>query len=62
LEYEHDLIKQALIQSDGKEVTLRKMIETKHPDLIPARTQYAAVHRAKTEGENIARSLSLIGF
>ena len=49
LEYEHDLIKQALIQSDGKVSHaaklvgksyqgLAKMIETKHPDLMPART------------------------
>ena len=49
LEYEHDLIKQALIQSDGKVSHaaklvgksyqgLAKMIETKHPDLVPART------------------------
>jgi len=48
-EYEHDLIKQALIQSDGKVSHaakllrksyqgLGKMIETKHPDLIPLRT------------------------
>ena len=49
LEYEHDLIKQALIQSDGKVSHaaklvgksyqgLAKMIETKHPDLIEKRT------------------------
>jgi tetratricopeptide (TPR) repeat protein len=49
LEYEHDLIKQALIQSDGKVSHaaklvgksyqgLAKMIETKHPDLVIART------------------------
>lgn len=49
LEYEHNLIKQALIQSDGKVSHaaklvgksyqgLAKMIETKHPDLVPART------------------------
>jgi tetratricopeptide (TPR) repeat protein len=49
LEYEHDLIKQALIQSDGKVSHasklvgksyqgLAKMIETKHPDLVPVRT------------------------
>ena len=49
LEYEHDLIKQALIQSDGKVTHAAKlvgktyqglahMIETKHPDLIPIRT------------------------
>jgi len=49
LEYEHDLIKQALIQSDGKVTHAAKllgrtyqglghMIETKHPDLIPLRT------------------------
>jgi tetratricopeptide (TPR) repeat protein len=49
LEYEHDLIKQALIQSDGKVSNaakllgksyqgLAKMIATKHPDLIPLRT------------------------
>jgi predicted nucleotidyltransferase component of viral defense system len=49
LEHEHDLIKQALIQSDGKVSQaaklvgktyqgLAKMIETKHPDLIPLRT------------------------
>jgi tetratricopeptide (TPR) repeat protein len=49
LEYQHDLIKQALIQSDGKVSNaaklvgksyqgLAKMIETKHPDLIPLRT------------------------
>jgi tetratricopeptide (TPR) repeat protein len=49
LEYEHDLIKQALVQSDGKVSHaaklvgksyqgLAKMIETKHPDLLPART------------------------
>jgi tetratricopeptide (TPR) repeat protein len=48
-EYEHDLIKQALIQSDGKVSNaaklvsksyqgLAKMIATKHPDLIPLRT------------------------
>jgi tetratricopeptide (TPR) repeat protein len=48
-EYEHDLIKQALIQSDGKISHAAKllgrtyqglghMIETKHPDLIPLRT------------------------
>jgi tetratricopeptide (TPR) repeat protein len=49
LEYERDLIKQALIQSDGKVSHaaklvgksyqgLAKRIETKHPDLIPTRT------------------------
>ena len=49
LEYEHDLIKQALIQSDGKVSHaakllgksyqgLAKMIEIKHPDLVQART------------------------
>jgi DNA-binding NtrC family response regulator len=49
LEYEHELIKQALIQSDGKITHAAKllgrtyqglahMIETKHPDLIPLRT------------------------
>jgi len=49
LECEHDTIKQALIQSDGKVSHaaklvgksyqgLGKMIETKHPDLIPLRT------------------------
>lgn len=49
LEYEHDLIKQALAQSDGKVSHaarlvgksyqgLAKMIETKHPDLIKKRT------------------------
>ena len=49
LEYEHDLIKQALKQSDGKVSHaakligrsyqgLAKMIESKHPDLVPART------------------------
>ena len=49
LEYEHDLIKQALIQSDGKITHAAKllgrtyqglghMIEKKHPDLIPLRT------------------------
>jgi hypothetical protein len=49
LEHEHDLIKQALIQSDGKVSQaarlvgksyqgLAKMIQTKHPDLIPLRT------------------------
>ena len=49
LEYEHDLIKQALIQSDGKVSHavkllgksyqgLAKMIEIKHPDLLLART------------------------
>jgi tetratricopeptide (TPR) repeat protein len=49
LEYEHDLIKQALIQSDGKVTHAAKllgrtyqglahMIETKHPDLIEKRT------------------------
>lgn len=49
LEYEHDLIKQALLQSEGKVSHaaklvgksyqgLAKMIETKHPDLVPART------------------------
>ncbi len=48
-ECEHDTIKQALIQSDGKVSHaaklvgksyqgLGKMIETKHPDLIPLRT------------------------
>ena len=49
LEYEHELIRQALIQSDGKVSHaaklvgksyqgLAKMIETKHPDLVRART------------------------
>lgn len=49
LEYEHDLIKQALTQSDGKITHAAKllgrtyqglahMIETKHPDLIEKRT------------------------
>jgi tetratricopeptide (TPR) repeat protein len=49
LEYEHELLKQALIQSDGKITHAAKllgrtyqglahMIETKHPDLIPLRT------------------------
>jgi tetratricopeptide (TPR) repeat protein len=49
LEYEHDLIKQALIQSDGKITHAAKllgrtyqglahMIETKHPDLLEKRT------------------------
>jgi hypothetical protein len=49
LDYEHDLIKQALIQSDGKVTHAAKllgrtyqglahMIETKHPDLIKLRT------------------------
>jgi len=49
LEHEHDLIKQALIQSDGKITHAAKllgrtyqgvahMIENKHPDLIPLRT------------------------
>ena len=49
LEYEHDLIKQALAQSDGKVSHaaklvgksyqgLAKMIETKHTDLIEKRT------------------------
>jgi tetratricopeptide (TPR) repeat protein len=48
-EYEHDLIKQALIESDGKISHAAKllgksyqglahMIETKHPDLMPLRT------------------------
>jgi tetratricopeptide (TPR) repeat protein len=49
LEYEHELIKQALIQSDGKVSHasklvgksyqgLTKMIKTKHPDLMKLRT------------------------
>jgi tetratricopeptide (TPR) repeat protein len=49
LAYEHDLIKQALAQSEGKVSHAAKlvgksyqglahMIETKHPDLIPVRT------------------------
>jgi tetratricopeptide (TPR) repeat protein len=49
LGYEHDLIKQALAQSDGKVTHAAKlvgktyqglahMIKTKHPDLIPVRT------------------------
>ena len=55
LEYEHDLIKQALIQSDGKVINaanlvgksyqgLAKMIETKHPDLIRYGRLCAADH------------------
>jgi len=58
LEYEHDLIKQALIQSDGKVSHaaklvgksyqgLAKMIETKHPDLVPARTPVRRRSRKK---------------
>ena len=53
LEYEHELVRQALIQSDGKITHAAKllgrtyqglahMIETKHPDLIENRTP---VHR-----------------
>ncbi|HEX7334899.1 MAG TPA: hypothetical protein VF290_25575 [Pyrinomonadaceae bacterium] len=62
-EYEHDLIKQALIQSDGKVnhaakllrksyQGLAKMIETKHPDLIPLRTPVRRRSRRRRKRKN----------
>ena len=63
LEYERDLIKQALIQSDGK-VThaarlvgksyqgLGHMIETKHPELLPLRTPVRRRPRRKGQSKH----------